>query len=394
MTGQDPFQSLYLKFEDEFRGSKELIRGRLLNYLPLITQVDASTPNSRSALDIGSGRGEWLAILQENGWQAVGVDSNESMAESADERGLKTVRGDALEFLQKQSDCTFGLVTAFHVVEHVDRGYLARLLREIERVLTPGGMVILETPNPENLTVATWSFHLDPTHVRPIPPLLLQFYIKVANFATAEVIRLNGSGVSNEAGPFEAIISTLFNSGPDYSVVALKRDQANTTSTINTTALSLQPSPADTVALLGVARTLDKKVDQTVLELDSLHSKLHDLNEYINRVHESRSWKITQPLRDISVLSAATVSYLKRAVRNLLEFGIRWFSKRPWWKYQFLRLLGHLPWLRRKLETFANARGYGTLEEDNAEGRWNIDAPIGAVAKWKALLQNRNVGEG
>ncbi len=394
MTGGDAFQSLYLKFENEFRGSKELIRGRLLNYLPLIAQIDSSVPNARSALDIGSGRGEWLEILQENGWQAVGVDSNESMVSSADQQGLRTVRGDALEFLQKQSSCSFGLVTAFHVVEHVDRGYLARLLYEIERVLTPGGMVILETPNPENLTVATWSFHLDPTHIRPIPPDLLQFYVKTSNFVASQVLRLNGSGVPNGVGELEELMLRLFTSGPDYSVVALKNNSSGMAQAIDSATLPLEPSAADRSALLRIAHTLDNRVNRTATELHDLSSKLHDLNEYIRRIHESRSWKITQPLRDASGLFAAAVSFPRRHIRALLESAIRLLSKNPRWKYLCLRLLRYSPAIRNRLESFANARGYGAVAQDNDKGRWNIDAPMGSVAKWELLLKNKNMGEG
>lgn len=80
-------------------------------------------------------------------------------------------------------------------------------------------------------------------------------------------------------------------------------------------------------------------------------------------------------------------------MRALLEFAIRWLSKRPRWKYQCLQMLRHFPWMRKRLEAFANARGYGGIEQARADKRWNIDAPKGSVAKWDGLLQGLKAGK-
>jgi hypothetical protein len=50
-------------------------------------------------------------------------------------------------------------------------------------VLQPGGLLIMETPNPENLVVGANTFYLDPSHERPIPPPLLAFAAEHAGFA-------------------------------------------------------------------------------------------------------------------------------------------------------------------------------------------------------------------
>jgi O-antigen chain-terminating methyltransferase len=39
----------------------------------------------------------------------------------------------------------------------------------------PGGLLILETPNPENLVVGACTFWYDPTHIRPLPPAMMRF---------------------------------------------------------------------------------------------------------------------------------------------------------------------------------------------------------------------------
>ena len=102
------------------------------------------------------------------------------------------------------------VVSAFHLVEHVPIDYLIDLLNECYRVLAETGLLILETPNPENLTVGTWSFHMDPTHNKPLPPLLLEFLVQNAGFEDTAIVRLNGSDPKAEEGPLERVAGILF----------------------------------------------------------------------------------------------------------------------------------------------------------------------------------------
>ena len=44
--------------------------------------------------------------------------------------------------------------------------------------LKPGGVLIIETPNPECLAIFATHFYIDPTHTRPVPPALLAFYFE------------------------------------------------------------------------------------------------------------------------------------------------------------------------------------------------------------------------
>ncbi|MGA2257676.1 MAG: hypothetical protein ABSG53_23695, partial [Thermoguttaceae bacterium] len=50
---------------------------------------------------------------------------------------------------------------------------------------------ILETPNPENIRVASETFFTDPTHVQPLPSSLAEFLMQHAGFANTQVIRLH-----------------------------------------------------------------------------------------------------------------------------------------------------------------------------------------------------------
>ena len=97
------------------------------------------------------------------------------MAESGRQLGLEIVQGDVIEYLRQLPDASLQAVTGFHLIEHFEFQDLLQLLLEIRRVLKPGGVVMVETPNPKNLVVGACNFYADPTHRQPLFPETLQF---------------------------------------------------------------------------------------------------------------------------------------------------------------------------------------------------------------------------
>lgn len=211
--------SFYRAFEDRHRGSRELIKSRLSAYLPFISPLLAF--HEPAVLDLGCGRGEWLELLGEHGFAARGVDLDEGMLAACRERGLDVHTGDALASLRAQPNASLALVSAFHLVEHIPFDAVQELIQEALRVLTPGGLLIMETPNPENLVVATSGFYMDPSHLRPIPPQLLEFVVEFGGFARHRVVRLQEPAQLHGAAPLE-LMNVLNGVSPDYSVVAQK----------------------------------------------------------------------------------------------------------------------------------------------------------------------------
>ncbi len=178
---------LYVDFEAHFRGSREEIRQRLAANIPRFKAVAALF--SEPVLDLGCGRGEWLQLLQESGIAAVGVDSNPSMVQCCLDAGLQASVGDGLAYLQGLPDHSLAGLTAFHVIEHVPLDVLVRLIDEARRVVRPGGIVLFETPNPENLIVGACNFYTDPTHRNPLPPALVAFLLEARGFIRVEIER-------------------------------------------------------------------------------------------------------------------------------------------------------------------------------------------------------------
>jgi O-antigen chain-terminating methyltransferase len=160
---------------EAFRGSEREIRHRLDRYLEMLRE-------SAPVLDLGCGRGELLTMLREAGVQASGLELDRSLAQAARRRGLEVIESDAVEHLKSQSPGTLGAVTAIHLVEHLETAELMALLAEIRRVLKPGGILVLECPNPHNLRVGAALYWRDPTHRRPLLPETLELFCIASGF--------------------------------------------------------------------------------------------------------------------------------------------------------------------------------------------------------------------
>lgn len=214
----------YRAFEDRHRGSRETIQERQRTYLPFLRDLAAAYPQA-GVTDVGCGRGEWLELLRDEGIPAQGVDLDEGMLAACRERGLDVRRGDAIAFLQTLPADSQLAVSGFHIAEHLPFGTLHLLVAEALRVLRPGGVLILETPNPENLVVGTANFYLDPTHERPLPWQLLSFLAEHHGFARVTTLRMQESpSLSARVSGNEALslMDVLGGASPDYAIVAQK----------------------------------------------------------------------------------------------------------------------------------------------------------------------------
>ncbi len=210
----------YREFEKHYRGSRELIKFRLQIYLSVIEPIK-DFDSELLAIDLGCGRGEWIELINETGFNAYGVDIDDGMLADCYERGLPAKKQDAIDFIQTLDSDSHVIVSAFHVVEHVRFEQLQVLVREALRVLRPGGLLIMETPNPENITVAAKNFYLDPTHKKPIPFELLSFLSEYYGFNKVKVLRLQESK-ELAAGTGASLYAVISGASPDYAVVAQK----------------------------------------------------------------------------------------------------------------------------------------------------------------------------
>ena len=208
----------YKSFEDRYRGSRDDIKKRLSIYEPFLNLI--STNDLKKGLDIGCGRGEWLEILRNASIKSVGIDLDSEMLSDCRSRNLDVVEGDGLKYLEETEDNSLAIISAFHVIEHIEFIDIFSLLTNAYKSLIPSGLIIIETPNPENIVTATNNFHLDPSHNNPIPPLLLSFLAEFIGFESVKIIRLqdNINDVHNIY-----LRDVLAGVSQDYALIAQKK---------------------------------------------------------------------------------------------------------------------------------------------------------------------------
>jgi O-antigen chain-terminating methyltransferase len=121
-------------------------------------------------------------------------------------------------------DNSLSAITGFHIIEHLPIEDLMSLLDEIVRILRPGGVVIFETPNPENVLVGSNYFYFDPTHRNPLPSLLMKFLLDARGLHRIEVTNLHAWDQARISGKNQltARFNELFYGPMDYAIAGWK----------------------------------------------------------------------------------------------------------------------------------------------------------------------------
>ncbi|MGQ9495296.1 MAG: methyltransferase domain-containing protein [Thermoanaerobaculaceae bacterium] len=212
-----------LRFMEKHRGSRGEIGERAQVYVDIFRHASP-------VLDLGCGRGELLQVLVGAGIEAFGVDADPAAVAVCRDLGLPVEQRDALEALQRQKEGSLGGVAMVHLVEHLPTALWMQLFAESRRVLRPGGILAVESPNPESLRVAT-TFWLDPTHLRPVHPEAARFVAEALGFEVVELRRLRPFpaeqrlvGLAQDEGLRQALrVLDEWLSGPrDYVLIVRK----------------------------------------------------------------------------------------------------------------------------------------------------------------------------
>ena len=201
------------KFAEKFRGPEEYVRRNHEYYLPYFT-------GRKNIVDLGCGRGEFLTLLREHGIPAQGIEYSEELVAYSQRNHLAVSRADIFDFLAAAPDQSFDAIFCSQVVEHLEPARIPELIRLAHSRLAPGGVLIVETPNPECLAIFATHFYLDPTHTRPIPPALLAFYFEEFGFGQLETRRF---APATEATPSLASlpedVRQAFFGAQDYALI-------------------------------------------------------------------------------------------------------------------------------------------------------------------------------
>jgi SAM-dependent methyltransferase len=183
-------KDFYFQLQGRFQSNVPADTSRLEMYRGIIGNLEPKAPEG-PWLDIGCGRGKWLGLARDGGYDVAGVDSNAAAIQQCREAGFEVTERDALEFLQSAADESFAVVSAFHVLEHCPFEYCLNLVYQVGRILKPGGVLLIETPHAGNLLMAAEQFWMDPTHNRPIPLPLMEFLFEYCGIGVIHRFEVN-----------------------------------------------------------------------------------------------------------------------------------------------------------------------------------------------------------
>lgn len=386
-------QNFYRAFEDKFRGSRELILSRLDIYRPFVEPLKTEMRDA-CALDLGCGRGEWLELLRKIGLPAKGVDLDTGMLEACKQMQLDAQHGDAISCLLRQPSESVSVVSAFHLVEHLPFDQLQQLVQEALRVLQPGGLLIMETPNPENIEVGSHTFYYDPTHQRPLPPLLLSFIPEFYGFHRTKILRLQEvARLRDQTSP--RLMEVLGGVSPDYAVIAQKAGQQIVLSTFDSAFSSDHGLTLGTLAsrydaqhdrtrhaseqAVSLAQRAIAVASQTQEQIAGFEKTIHRLahenqclaaeaEQRIQTLLTSTSWRVTAPLRELSTQFGRLQALTKSLIRSVLLVAMRFVLRRPNLQKRFSRLLKRFPGIAYRLHLMAAHRGL-VQQPDAIDGR-------------------------
>ncbi|MBC7510991.1 MAG: methyltransferase domain-containing protein [Ferruginibacter sp.] len=137
-------------------------------------------------LDIGFGNGSFLGWCRSRGWQCDGLEVNDRLIARANAHGYTAEQH--MDVLSSKVQQPYDLITAFDVLEHIDRESIVAFLTSVGRVCSTHTLFILRFPNGDN----PFSMPIqngDVTHKTPIGHGMLHQVAKLAGF---DVITLGG----------------------------------------------------------------------------------------------------------------------------------------------------------------------------------------------------------
>ncbi len=210
-------------FESAFRGSPDELKER---YRELAGQLEGHSP----VLDIGCGRGELLELLGDTGVEAAGVETDAELVSEGRRAGLDIARGDGVVHLASLPDGSLGGIVLIQVVEHLTPQQVVDLVAVARHKLRTGGLMIIETVNPQSLYTFAHSFYLDPTHHNPVHPAYLKFLFDQSGWSDVEIewrspppaddiIAVDPAATETQAANVRRLNQLLF-APQDYALVA------------------------------------------------------------------------------------------------------------------------------------------------------------------------------
>lgn len=162
--------------QETLRTARRATQEQMAPYAPLFREL-------APVLDLGCGRGEFLELLKREGVSAYGVDSDHLACQDAQRNALKVVEADLFEHLAQLPDRSLGGIFAARVVEYLPPHRQVEMVSLCASKLKPGGLLVLETVNPDSEFPFGRTSHIDPSHIRALYPEVLKAMLESNGFA-------------------------------------------------------------------------------------------------------------------------------------------------------------------------------------------------------------------
>ena len=111
----------------------------------IMAKVESHVPPGLRHLDIACGNGQILSAFNKIHSKSIGLDLSERRLATCRQKNLSVIRANFTDNLPFKHE-TFDMVTLISAIEHVPRPN--ELLRELSRILSPNGLIIIQIPNP------------------------------------------------------------------------------------------------------------------------------------------------------------------------------------------------------------------------------------------------------
>ena len=154
--------------------------------------IEAKTNTGRGRLlDIGCGYGFFLKEMQLRGWEVEGVEVSQTGRQYSQDKCGIHVYSQPLEDLDIPENL-FDVVTLFYLIEHINDPL--SLLRKINRILKPGGLILLRWPHTTPIVriLGPLNRKLDlyhtPYHLYDFSPETMKMLLAITDFKNVETI--------------------------------------------------------------------------------------------------------------------------------------------------------------------------------------------------------------
>ncbi len=153
ITIREPEREAALRLADRHFGDDYYNRPRLKRFV-------SHFPTDGTILDFGCHDGVFLNLLRRHGRRGLGIDYDLKQVQHCRGFGLEAMRADIFEFARDpENEGKYAGIMMSDFVEHFDPRPLQELLDQSVRILRPGGVLAIITPNSRSLLMCSGGFY-------------------------------------------------------------------------------------------------------------------------------------------------------------------------------------------------------------------------------------------